>query len=111
MREEEFLKLKSKSDWRKRFAVWAHWNSNGEYITYTVPDGHPGLRVWEGVTASQIIKDSKYVLEGGAVQIVIDPSHLKKSNVSKRQSTKWKYDELGTQNDMIGVPTLKNNFV
>jgi len=110
MREEEFLKLKSKSDWRKRFAVWAHWNANGEYITYTVPDG-PGLRVWEGVTASQKMKDSKYVLEGGAVQIVVDPSHLKKSHVSKRQSTKWKYDELGTQNDMIGVPTLKNNFV
>lgn len=110
MREEEFLKLKSKSDWRKRFAVWAHWNSNGEYITYTVPDG-PGLNVWEGITASQKLKDTGYVLEGGAVQLVIDPSHLNKAHVSKRQSTNWKYDELGTQNSMIGVPTLKNNFV
>ncbi len=110
MREEEFLKLRSKSDWRKRFAVWANWNANGEYITYTVPDG-PGLNVWEGITASQSMKGSNYVLEGGATQIVIDPSHLKKSQVSKRQSTDWKYDELGTQNDMIGVPTLKNNFV
>jgi hypothetical protein len=63
------------------------------------------------MTASQRMKDSKYVLDGGAVQIVIDPSHLKKSHVSKRQSTNWKYDELGTQNNMIGVPTLKNNFV
>lgn len=109
MREEEFLKLKSKSDWRKRFAVWAHWNANGEYITYTVPEG-PGLNVWEGITASQKLKDSKYVLEGGATQIVIDPLHLKRENVSKRQKTNWKYDELGTQNDMIGVPTLTNNF-
>ncbi|VXC26941.1 hypothetical protein [Massilia sp. 9I] len=110
MREEEFLKLKSKSDWRKRFAVWPNWNANGEYITYTVPDG-PGLNVWEGVTASQRMKDSKYVLEGGATQLVIDPSKLEKSHVSKRMRTNWKYDELGTQNDMIGVPTLKNNFV
>lgn len=110
MREEEFLKLKSKSDWRKRFAVWANWNANGEYITYTVPEGTQ-LHVWEGITASQRMKDTDYVLEGGAVQLVIDPSQLKKSHVSKRQSTNWKYDELGIQNDMIGVPTLKNNFV
>jgi hypothetical protein len=48
----EFDKLKSKDDWRRRFAVWANWNSNGEFVTYTVPPGK-GLHVWEGVTASQ----------------------------------------------------------
>lgn len=109
MREEEFKKLKSKSDWRRKFAVWAHWNANGEYVTYTVPDGK-GLNVWEGVTASQNIPNTKYVLEGGAVQLVIDTSHLDKAHIGKRQSTKWKYDDLGTQNDMVGVPTLKNNL-
>jgi hypothetical protein len=110
MREEEFNQLKSKSDWRKRFAVWAHWNANGEYVTYTVPDG-PGLKVWEGITASQRINGTNYVLDGGAVQLVVDPSHLQKTHIGKRQLTKWKYDELGTENNMIGVPTLKNNYV
>jgi len=110
MREEEFRQLKSKADWRRKFAVWANWNANGEYVTYTVPDG-PGLNVWEGITASQKIQKTDYVLEGGAKQLVIDPSHLNKAYISKRQTTNWKYDELGTQNNMVGVPVLKNNFV
>lgn len=37
MREGEFSALTSKSDWRRRFAVWKSWNENGEYIVYTVP--------------------------------------------------------------------------
>lgn len=110
MREEEFKRLKSKSDWRRKFAVWANWNANGEYVTYTVPPGE-GLKVWEGITASQKLEGSDYVLEGGAVQLVIDPSHLNKAYVGQRQVTNWKYDELGTQNNMIGVPVLKNNFL
>lgn len=69
MSEAEFKSLKLKDEWRRRFAVWANWNSNGEYIVYTVPPG-PGLNVWEGVTASQRIKGTDYVLEGGARQIV-----------------------------------------
>lgn len=109
MREEEFKKLKSKSDWRRRFAVWANWNANGEYVTYTVPSGK-GLNVWEGVTASQTLGRSNYVLEGGAVQLVIDPSHLKKGSISQRKRTGWSYDELGTQNNLVGVPVLKNNL-
>lgn len=39
MTKAEFDKLKSKDDWRRRFAVWANWNSNGEFVTYTVPKG------------------------------------------------------------------------
>jgi hypothetical protein len=44
MREAEFDKLKSKDDWRRKFAVWANWNSNGEFVTYMVPPGK-GLNV------------------------------------------------------------------
>src|SRR5699024_4258109 len=50
MREAEFLKLQSKAQWRKRFAVWKSWNRNGEYVTYRVPEGKP-LNVWEGPAA------------------------------------------------------------
>lgn len=109
MSEDEFKKLKSKSEWRRRFAVWAHWNSNGEYVTYTVPPG-PGLNVWEGVTASQRIKSTDYVLEGGARQIVIEPSHLDKAYVGERKRTNWGYDDLGMKNDLVGVPVQRNNF-
>lgn len=109
MSEAEFFKLKSKDDWRRRLAVWANWNSNGEYITYVVPPG-PSLHVWEGVTASQRMGTSDFYLEGGARQIVVDPAHLQKVLVSRRQSTKWGYDDLGNTNDLVGVPVLKNNW-
>ncbi|MCO4857246.1 hypothetical protein MKD49_12225 [Herbaspirillum sp. WGmk3] len=108
MTEEEFQKLQSKADWRKRFAVWASWNSNGEVITYIVPEG--GLKVWEGVVASQKLKNSSYVLEGGARQIVVNPDDLKKALVSKRQPTHWGYDEFGQKTDLVGVPVLTNNW-
>lgn len=35
MRESEYKKLKTKADWRRYFAVFASWNSNGEYLEYT----------------------------------------------------------------------------
>lgn len=108
MSEAEFKKLKSKSEWRRRFAVWAHWNSNGEYVTYTVPPG-PGLNVWKGTTASQKLNGSDYVLQGGAEQIVLDPGHLEKAHLGKRKKTGWGYDDLGTKNDLIGVPVLRNH--
>lgn len=109
MTEAEFKKLKSKDDWRRRFAVWFNWNSNGEFITYTVPPG-PGLNVWEGVTASQRIQKTKYVLEGGAIQLIVDPSHMEKIHISSREKTGWGYDELGVTNDLVGVPVQKNNW-
>jgi hypothetical protein len=110
MTKAEFDKLKTKEDWRRRFAVWAHWNSNGEFVTYIVPPG-PGLNVWEGVTASQRLKQTDYVLEGGARQIVVDPAHLEKSHLGPRQKTGWGYDELGTANSFVGVPVLKNSLI
>lgn len=107
MSEVEFKSLKSKDDWRRRFAVWANWNSNGEYIVYTVPPG-PGLNVWEGVTASQRMRGSDYVLEGGARQIVVDPAHIDKSHLSARSKTGWGYDDLGKTNRLVGVPVQRN---
>ena len=109
MSKVEFDKLRSKDDWRRRFAVWANWNSNGEYITYVVPPG-PGLCVWEGVTASQQMKKTSYVLEGGARQIVVDPAHLEKSRVSKRMATNWGYDDFGNKTSLVGVPVQLNNW-
>jgi hypothetical protein len=108
MSEAEFKKLKSKDDWRRRFAVWANWNFNGEFVVYTVPPGH-GLSVWEGVTASQKLSGTKYVLEGGARQIVVDPAHLDKVHLSTRQKTGWGYDDLGKVNSLVGVPVQRNN--
>lgn len=108
MSEAEFLTLKSKDDWRERFAVWAHWNANGEFLTYVVAPGKP-LHVWEGVTASQKIgKD--VVLTGGARQIVIDPAQMVKSALGPRQKTNWGYDDLGVSNSLVGVPVLANNW-
>ena len=123
MRKSEYIKLKKREDWRRRFAVWASWNSNGEVVQYIVPKG--GMRVWEGKTASQVLKDSKgkvqtangrgamYVLEGGGIQIVLDPKDLIKAIVQPRRKTGWGYgsDIKGLENtDMVGVPTLKQNW-
>ena len=110
MRKEEFLKLKSRDDWRRRFAVWRHWNRNGEYLTYTVPPG-AGLNVWEGPAASQTLKGHPYVLEGGANQIVLDPTHLQPEALSKRQPTNWGYTDFpGDTDEFLGLPKLTNNM-
>lgn len=111
MRKAEFDALKSKSDWRRKFAVWANWNSNGEYITYTVPKG--GLNVWEGPAASQKLKDlDGYILEGGGIQIVVDPKQLNPAYVSARQPTHWGYDSglhTGKGAELVGAPALLTN--
>jgi hypothetical protein len=110
MRKAEFDKLKSKDEWRRRFAVWASWNRNGEYVTYTVPPGD-GLKVWEGVVSTQVHEHNRvYKLEGGAIQIVLDPDHLKKGFVGKRQSTNWGYSNFNEPVDLTGVPVLVNNW-
>ncbi|HET7773684.1 MAG TPA: hypothetical protein VFK82_07655 [Burkholderiaceae bacterium] len=114
MRESEFLKLRSKADWRRKFAVWANWNSNGEFVTYVVPPGR-GLNVWEGSTGSQVMrqtggaKPDDWVLEGGGIQIVLDPADLEKLAVGRRQPTHWGYGDFGSMPSLVGVPVLKNN--
>lgn len=111
MRKAEFEKLSSKDDWRRHFAVWRHWNRNGEYVTYTVPPGE-GLRVWEGATASQKLDaTSGYVLEGGAKQIVLDPGQLQPEHFGRRQATGWGYSDFpGESDQFLGLPKLTNNM-
>jgi hypothetical protein len=121
MTKAEFDKLKSKDDWRRHFAVWANWNTNGEFVTYVVPPGKP-LKVWEGITGSQELRDTaghavatgaagkKFFLEGGARQIVLDPADLEKRYLGKRQPTGWGYSNFGETTDMVGVPNLANNW-
>ncbi len=109
MRKAEFNKLKSKDDWRRKFAVWSSWNSNGEFVTYTVPPGK-GLNVWEGVVGTQKIDGTLYKLEGGAIQIVLNPNDLKKEFLGKRQPTNWGYSSFGETVEMTGVPILTNNW-
>ena len=121
MAKEEFDRLASKADWRKRFAVWANWNDDGEFVTYTVPPGKP-LLVWEGETASQQLKDradnpiqadgkgSTFWTEGGGRQIVLNPDDLDKAHVSKRQPTGWGYGSFGERVNLAGVPVLANNW-
>jgi len=111
MREAEFKALRNRGDWRRRFAVWRHWNRNGEYVTYTVPPGD-GLRVWEGATASQKLDStSQYVLEGGGTQIVLDPGQLQPEQFGKRQPTGWGYTDFhGESDQFLGLPKLTNNM-
>lgn len=121
MRKEEFDLLKNKADWRDRFAVWANWNGNGEFVTYTVPPGK-SLKVWEGETASQVLKDSAgnpvkvdakgnyFWTTGGGRQIVLDPADLDTAHLGKRQPTNWGYSNFGEYVELVGVPTLTNNW-
>lgn len=109
MRKSEFEKLKSREEWRDKFAVWASWNANGEYLEYTVPKGKK-LYAWEGPAASQEL--GEFYLKGGGIQIVLDPNDLVTSGLSKRKLTGWGYGtdtEIGDFS-MVGVPTLATNL-
>ncbi|MBK1612285.1 hypothetical protein CKO44_02245 [Rubrivivax gelatinosus] len=122
MLESEFKALRSKDAWRSRFAVWHHWNGNGEFVVYEVPSG-PGLRVWRGPAASQELRDQsgkpvtdvggeKLWLPGGAEQIAVHPLDLDPSFLSRRGKTGWGY--ANEVDDFvlapIGVPELRNNL-
>lgn len=128
MRLDEFQKLKSRDQWREQFAVKTDWNSNGEYLTYTVPEGET-LKVWEGVAATQDITKKEirmvdgiekegdvnldYFIPGGGMQIVVDPSQLNRLYISSRTPTNWDYGEveyLDKGSWFIGVPDLTKNI-
>lgn len=121
MSKDEFDKLTSKAEWRARFSVWANWNDDGEFVTYTVPPGKP-LLVWEGEAASQQLRDAagnvvraddkgnSFWTSGGARQIVLNPDDLDKAYLGKRQLTGWGYGSFGARVDLTGVPVLANNW-
>jgi hypothetical protein len=120
MTKAEFDLLHNKDMWRERFAVWKNWNSNGEYLTYTVPKG--GMPVWRGTTASQPFKDANenivkassdgeaYWLKGGHEQIVVNPALLDPKMASKRDFTGWGYKDGDIEVNLIGVPVLETNW-
>ncbi len=110
MRKKEFDALKTKADWRRRFAVWQSWNRNGEFVTYTVPKGKT-LNAWEGPAASQQMENAPTVmLEGGSTQLVINPNDLIPEALGKRQATHWGYGKLDSEPDgKLGLPKLTNN--
>ena len=110
MRKSEFTKLKSREEWRDKFAVWASWNNNGEYLEYTVPKGNK-LYAWEGRAASQ--ERGEFYLKGGGTQIVLDPKDLISSGLSKRKLTGWGYgtDTIIGDFSIVGVSTLKSQWV
>lgn len=118
MSEADFKALMSKPEWRRKFAVWANWNGDGEFVTYTVPRSpevpleDDGLKVWKGPTASQQLrKGSIYTLEGGGNQIVVDPADLKVEAFGKRQPTGWGYHDFpGDSDAKLGLPKLTNNL-
>ena len=83
------------------------------------------VKLWEGPAASQTFKSSAgkiekvdkkgniFVLEGGGIQIVLDPKDLVHANISKREATPWGYDSglIGEANtSMVGVPRLEQNW-
>lgn len=109
MRKSEFLKLKSRKEWRDKFAVWSSWNANGEYLEYTVPRGKK-LYAWEGPAASQ--ERGEFYLEGGGTQIVLDPNNLISSGLSKRKLTGWGHGTDTTIGDfsVVGIPVLKTQL-
>lgn len=113
MREAEFNALKNKDEWRRRFAVWKEWNENGEYIVYTVPPGQT-LKVWEGRAATQVHEiDKDLTLEGGGMQIVLNPADLQRASVSQRKATGWGYTDPGIPGDIdqfLGLPKLETNW-
>jgi hypothetical protein len=120
MTKAEFDLLHNKDMWRERFAVWKHWNSNGEYLTYTVPSG--GMPVWRGTTASQRLEGEGgkilnanaagdgYWLKGGHEQIVVNPALLDPLKASKRDFTGWGYKDGDIEVNLIGVPVLETNW-
>lgn len=72
MTEAEFKAVKSRDEWRSRFAVKPEWNQNGWVVEYEIKAGEE-LPVWRGSAASQELDGTDYYLEGGGEQIVFYP--------------------------------------
>lgn len=71
--EAEFRAIKSRDEWRSRFAVKPEWNQNGWFVEYEVKAGET-LNVWQGLAGSQKLEGTDYYLKGGREQIVFFPS-------------------------------------
>lgn len=106
----EFDAITSKDEWRRKFGVWRIWKSNGEFMTYQVPEGTT-LKGWQGISASQEMYGTGYTLEGGGLQILLDPYDLKSEHLQKRWPTHWGYNPYNPGNPrLIGVPVLQHKW-
>ncbi len=70
--ESEFKAIRSRDEWRSRFAVKPEWNQNGWAVEYEIKAGEV-LPVWRGPAASQKLVGTNHYLEGGSEQIVFFP--------------------------------------
>jgi hypothetical protein len=78
----------SEAAWRGGNAVLDSWNNDGQYVEYEVPPG-PGLNVWAGGTAGQMLGDdgdADHVLPGGEQQIWMPSGAV---TPSASQPTPW----------------------
>lgn len=71
--EAEFKSIKSREEWRSKFAVKPEWNQNGWFVEYEIKAGE-SLPVWRGPAASQPLDGTDYYLRGGGEQIVFFPN-------------------------------------
>lgn len=74
MTEKEYKSIKSRDEWRSKFAVKPEWNQNGWVVEYEIKAGET-LPVWRGPAASQTLEGTNYYLKGGSEQIVFFPSN------------------------------------
>lgn len=70
--EAEFKAIKTRHEWRRKYAIKPEWNQNGWVVEYEVKAGET-LPVWRGPAASQDLKGTNHYLEGGGEQIVFSP--------------------------------------
>lgn len=70
--EAEFKFIKTREEWRRKFAIKPEWNQNGWVVEYEVKAGE-SLEVWRGPAASQQLAGTDHYLEGGGEQIVFFP--------------------------------------
>ena len=81
---------KSKTEWRRNYAVKDAWNDNGYYVKYEVPEG--GLKAWKGPAAGQRYHGKsgadEFYLPGGKDQLYVDASALKTEEMTV-ELTNW----------------------
>ncbi|MCL6441867.1 MAG: hypothetical protein K6T83_00130 [Alicyclobacillus sp.] len=63
----------TEAEWRSKYAVCGHWNGDGGYIRYELPND---TNVWMGQVAPQPSQAEGYVLRGGGTQIWVEPGTI-----------------------------------
>ena len=71
---------KSKTEWRRDYAIKDSWNDDGYYVEYTVLKG--GLKAWTGKAAGQQYHkkgEEQFYLPGGKEQIYVEAGSIMSS--------------------------------